>query len=177
MTVKSASYRRFFRNFSLLARRFQVLYSLIVELADPVLIATLQLAAAAVMAAVGWMVQLIVYPAFAAVTSEQWPGHHRRHSQRITWLVAPAMSIELGCALWLAAWSPPGISTATLWGSIMLAGATWLVTAWVAMFHHRVLAASFDELTLRGLLRGNLVRTVCWSAHAVLAAYLVSAVA
>ena len=47
------------------------------------------------MAGLGWIVQLVHYPLFESVGSERFVEYHRRHSERITPIVLPAMSIEL----------------------------------------------------------------------------------
>ena len=46
------------------------------------------LVAAAVLAGVGWVVQLVVYPAFRLVGAREWARYHDRHMRAITRVVA-----------------------------------------------------------------------------------------
>jgi hypothetical protein len=50
-----------------------------------------------------WFVQIVHYPLMSSVGRAEWVEYERRHLRRTTAVVAPAMLIELGCALLLAA--------------------------------------------------------------------------
>ena len=54
-----------------------------------------QLACCAFMAGVIWVVQLILYPAFAQIQSAEFSAFHAKHSQKITFIVGPMMGLEL----------------------------------------------------------------------------------
>lgn len=134
-------------------------------------------AAAWFMAGLGWMVQVVHYPLFAQVGAEAWTAYHADHSRRITPIVLPAMSVELGGALLVALTLPRGSSAVVAWAGVLAAASTWVVTGLGAVPAHGHLAAGFDAATHRRLLRADRLRTVGWTVHGVLAAVLVAAAA
>ena len=54
------------------------------------------------MVGVIWIVQLILYPAFADIGPENFKSFHTRHSNRISFIVGPVMFIDLLTAIILA---------------------------------------------------------------------------
>jgi hypothetical protein len=124
--------------------------------------------AVAALAGVGWVVQLVVYPAFALVGDAEWPDYHRRHQQAITCVV-------------LLPWLVQGVSTVALLlegptlsaiALAVLAAATVVLTAAGAVPAHTRLTAARTPQTLRALLRANLWRTLAWTASAATAAVI-----
>ena len=126
------------------------------------------------MTGLGWMVQAVHYPLFEAVGSESFIDYHRRHSERITPIVFPAMSIELITAGWLVFSRPPGTSAGLVILGFALAASTWLVTALLAVPRHSELASGFDPVSQRRLLRSSWARTAAWSAHGLVVALLLA---
>ena len=126
------------------------------------------------MAGLGWIVQIVHYPLFEAVGSEGFAEYHRRHSERITPVVLPAMSIELITAGWLLFSRPPGTAMALVVVGFLLAASTWLATALLAVPRHAELGSGFDALAHRRLVRSSWVRTIAWSAHGVVVAVLLA---
>ncbi|MBC7462178.1 MAG: hypothetical protein H7287_12525 [Thermoleophilia bacterium] len=137
------------------------------------LVLALQLLAGGVMLGVIWMVQLIVYPAFAHVHRDAWRTHHDTHARRITYIVLPAMAVELCAAVWLVVARPAGIDSALIAANAALIVLLWGTTAFVATRYHRALGAGWDADAIAGLVRANWIRTVLWSARAAVAAALV----
>ncbi len=131
-------------------------------------------AAAWFMAGLGWMVQVVHYPLFALVGAEGWTDYHAAHSRRITPIVLPAMSVQLGGALLIALTLPRDASAVLAWAGFAAALSTWVVTGLGAVPAHGRLAAGFDAEIHRRLLRADRLRTVGWTAHGVLAAILVA---
>ena len=126
----------------------------------------MHLVAVAVLAGVGWVVQVVVYPAFALVGDAEWPEYHRRHQQAIAAVV-------------LLPWAAQGVSTVALLDGhrtppvhalAVLGLATVLLTVAGAVPAHGRLATHRDETLLRTLLRANLARTLAWTAATVIAA-------
>jgi hypothetical protein len=126
------------------------------------------LVAAAVLAGVGWVVQIVVYPAFRLVGDDEWAGFHASHSRGITRVVAVPWLVQgvSTAALLLTALGP---DTAAL---AVLALVTVVATVAAAVPAHGRLAAA-DRTDVTVLLRANLVRTLAWTGSAVLAAALV----
>lgn len=135
------------------------------------------MAAAWFMAGLGAMVQVVHYPLFARVGEAGWSAYHVAHSRRITVLVVPAMSIELGGAVLVVLDRPDGVGAAVALAGAGFALATWVLTGLGAVPAHRVLASSFDRDAHRRLLLADRARTVGWAVHAVLAATMVAAAA
>lgn len=124
------------------------------------------------MAGLGWLIQVVQYPLFASVGRESFAEYHRLHSERITPVVFPAMSIELVTSAWLLFSRPAGTSLALVIAGFALALTTWLATALLAVPRHAELGAGFDSRVHERLVRSSWVRTVAWSAHGVIVAVL-----
>jgi len=135
---------------------------------DAVLIVSL--VSSAMLCGLIWFVQVVHYPLFAAVGTEEFAAYHRRHLSRTTWVVAPLMLLEAATACWLL-WSPPagmGLWVNGLqWG---LAGAVWGLTFFVQVPLHGRLSLGFDGAVIAQLVRGNVSRVVLWSVRVVLLA-------
>lgn len=122
----------------------------------------LHLVATAVLSGVGWIVQVVVYPAFALVGPSEWPAYHRQHLRRIGWVVGPPGLVQ-------------GVSTAALllaspWefaALAVLAAAGVALTLLAAVPAHDGLDADRD---LSRLLRANLLRSLVWTVATVVAA-------
>lgn len=127
-----------------------------------------------------WFVQVVHYPLMARVGEERWIDFELAHTRRATWVVMPAMLVELATAIGLAAaaWGvsvpfvAPGVDR--LSGSIGLA---LVVAIWISTFalqvpcHHR-LERNWCEATQRRLVRTNWLRTWLWSVRGALAALI-----
>jgi hypothetical protein len=83
------------------------------------------LALAAYMTGVIWVVQVVLYPSFALVGEAGWAAYHAAHSRRITPVVAPVMLAHPLVALALLAERPGALAAVNL----ALAGGLLLVTA------------------------------------------------
>ena len=116
----------------------------------------------AVLTGVGWVVQVVVYPAFALVGPGEWPEYHRRHVVRIGWVVGPpwlVQGVSVGMLLLASPWE------FALLGVLAAAGVALTVLA--AVPAHERLDTDRD---LRILLRANLLRSLVWSAATVVSA-------
>lgn len=125
------------------------------------------LVAVAVLAGVGWTVQLVVYPAFALVAEGEWATYHRRHERAITLVVGLPWLAQGGSVVALAVVDGVSVTVAALG---VLALATVVLTVAAAVPAHARLAARRDRADLRGLLRANLARAAAWTASTVVAA-------
>lgn len=120
------------------------------------------------MTGVIWFVQLVHYPLFAAAAGPSFAAYHQRHLSLVTWIVAPAMLVELATGL-LLAWSPPpGVSPWTTTAGLLLLAVIWLSTAFGQVPVHNRLRGGFDAAAHRRLLASNWIRTIAWSARALI---------
>lgn len=120
------------------------------------------------MTGVIWMVQSVHYPMLGKVgtTFEECQSFH---VSRMGPLVGPVMVMELGSAalLWWFGRGEP----------VWTAGLALLVVIWLSTFliqvpKHNRLACGFDAGVHASLVRTNWLRTVLWSARAVMAAWV-----
>jgi len=131
----------------------------------------LQSAATAYLTGLVWFVQGVHYPLLDAVPLSALPGYEARHQRRIGWVVGPPMLIELVTALAGLRWRPPELSAWWAWAGVTLLGVIWASTAFVQVPLHDALEQEPDPARLRGLATSNWVRTVAWSARALLLAW------
>ena len=116
-----------------------------------------------------WFVQLVHYPLMAKVGSEGYRDYQRLHESRTTLAVAPAMFVELGCAVWLALRTPDLVGPWLAWFGLLLAVLLWLSTAFLQVPCHKKLGQGFDAIAHRKLVTTNWLRTALWSARGVIA--------
>ena len=124
------------------------------------------LVAVTALAGIGWVVQAVVYPAFALVGTAEWPAYHRHHTRAITLVVGPPWVAQAVGVVGLAVVDLSAV--AVVLGVLALAGVG--VTVFAAVPAHTALAAVVDPTQLRRLLRANLLRTVVWTTSALVSA-------
>ncbi len=115
-----------------------------------------------------WFVQIVHYPLFAAVGADGFARYEQLHSARTTWVVMPVMLVELATAallLWMADAQTRSLARA---GAALLA-VIWLSTFFLQVPRHSQLTAGFDPAAHAALVSTNWIRTLAWSARAVLA--------
>lgn len=147
----------------------------------PELLILLHFAASAYLAGLIWVIQIVHYPMLTDLDPQRAAAACARHANAITPIVAPAMLIELATAVLLL--PPVGLvqSAASLvpwlWISFALVVVVWISTFAVQVpLHTRLqkqVSGTIDIALVRRLVRTNWVRTVCWSARALLAGWFV----
>ncbi len=118
----------------------------------------IHLAATAGFCALLWVVQVVIYPQMSKVRAEDFQEYHARHTQSITWIVAPLFFAEgLGAAasFWLGWKVQPGWQGASV---LLFAANSALTFLWFVPTHKR-LAGGKDEKLLQRLVRMNCWRT------------------
>ncbi len=111
-----------------------------------------------------WTVQVVVYPLFDGIGSPGFAAWHVAYTTRIGRLVAPLMIAEAGSAIWLF-WQ--GLRTPVFAISLALLAILWISTALIQVPLHRKLAAGFEPISHRRLVRSNWIRTAAWTLRAV----------
>ncbi len=106
-----------------------------------------------------WLVQVLIYPNFLKVAPSQFQAFHQFHSNRISWVVGPAMAIELATAVALY-WQNPTLVFMFNFVSVLI---LWLLTVLVSIPIHNKLQLGFDVNLIQGLIKTNWPRTVIWS--------------
>lgn len=115
-----------------------------------------------------WMVQLVHYPLFAQVGTEQLVAYERAHSARITPLVMPLMLLELAATVWMCLQAPPSMRLFAWLGAGLLA-IVWGSTFFLQVPCHRVLEHQADPAAIRQLVATNWLRTIAWTARGAIA--------
>ena len=124
------------------------------------------------MAGLIWFVQLVHYPLFPFVGASDFVRFEREHTRRVTWIVAPLMSLEALTAIALVAVADGvAIRALTIVGALLVA-IIWASTAFVQVPCHRRLSAGFDPPTARRLVATTWLRTLAWTVRAGLAIVL-----
>jgi hypothetical protein len=121
-----------------------------------------------------WTIQLVHYPLFNQVGSDNYVSYQAGHQWRITTIVLPAMVLELATAGLLLLARPPELP---LWAIVLgavLVGVIWASTLFIQVPQHAVLDRGFNEQAYRALVSTNWIRTAAWSVRGGLALWLVS---
>lgn len=128
-----------------------------------------QVAATCALCGILWIVQVALYPLFDGVGREAFPRYVQRYVRRVTWVVAPAMLVELVAATWLFLDPPEGVALWMPAAGLALVVFAWLVTALVSVPCHDRLRQGFEARTHRRLVSTNWLRTAAWSVRVPLA--------
>ena len=135
---------------------------------------TLQAAATWYMVGVIWLIQLVHYPMFQFLDRAGFKSNHTFHSTAITFVVMPAMLLELVLAavvLWKR--GPLNAPAVVGFGLVVL---IWITTFFVLVpLHKRLQTEGFQPQVHLTLCRWNWLRTLAWSARGVIVAFWLSA--
>jgi uncharacterized membrane protein len=140
---------------------------------DSKIVILLHLFATVFMTGVIWIVQILHYPLFNMVGRENFSAYEAAHTNLITLVVMPAMLLELIFTAIIFFAPPASIPSSLNWLNSVLLGIIWLSTAFLQVPQHAVLSSGFDEKAYRMLVNSNWIRTVAWSAKAVIATSMV----
>lgn len=114
-----------------------------------------------------WFVQVVHYPLFANVGREHFRTYEVLHQRLTTWVVGPAMLMELLTAIMLLRYVPTD-SEVLVWIGVGLVGCTWLVTATLSVPAHQALSFEYSHAAYRKLVLTNWIRTLAWTARGIL---------
>jgi hypothetical protein len=107
-----------------------------------------------------WLVQLVIYPAFADIAPERFVRWQARYTRTISWVVVPLMLAHVGLIAWRLVVAP-GVSVGL--------AAAMVTVAWVATFalavpaHDRLQAGGPENGVIGQLVATNRIRTVAWT--------------
>jgi hypothetical protein len=115
-----------------------------------------------------WFVQLVHYPLFGRIGSEDFVGYEAEHVTRTSRAVVLPMILELASGCTLAFRRPPQIEGFEATIGLVLIGAIWGSTFLLQVPAHRKLAKGFDRGVAALLVSTNWIRTLGWTARAAL---------
>lgn len=131
------------------------------------------LVASAVMTGLIWFVQVVHYPLFAEVGTDESVRYAHEHQRRTSYVVGAPMAVEGVSSLALFALAPEGISRWWAFVGLVLLAVVLGSTVLLQVPAHARLAQRHDEGVVRRLVATNWIRTVGWTLRCVLAAGLV----
>ena len=120
------------------------------------------------------VVQLVHYPLFARVGEGTYEAYQSEHMRRITWIVLPAMTVELVTAVWLVVDPVPGLPAWQTWTGLALVGVIWASTGLLQVPQHARLTSGFDAAAHRRLVRSNWIRTLAWTLRTALVTWMLT---
>ena len=115
-----------------------------------------------------WIVQLVHYPTFEFVDSQNFLAFHQHHTSAITLIVMPLMVAEVGLGLYLVKQQP-----AIYLGPLILVGLIWLSTFLIQVPIHNALGNEKDSFLIQKLVNTNWIRTILWTIKGIWVSYLV----
>ena len=107
-----------------------------------------------------WLVQLVIYPAFASIALERFSRWHAGYTRTVTWIVAPLMLGQAGLIGWLVAVRPGAL---TIIASLSVAVARAVTARGAIPLHDRLQAIGPDPELVRSLVTVNWIRTAAWT--------------
>lgn len=120
-----------------------------------------------------WFVQGVHYPLFARTDAGHSPDYADENQRRTAPVVLPPMLVEAATASLIALTPPPEIGRPVALVGLAMVAALWLSTLLVQMpLHARLKHDGHTPGTVAALVRTNWVRTVLWSARALLAIWM-----
>jgi hypothetical protein len=126
------------------------------------------------MAGLIWFVQIVHYPLMRMVAEYDFAAYQRAHQARVTRIVAPVMFLEaMATALILLAPGGGVTGDPLRWTAAMLLVVSFATTFGVMVPLHAKLARGpdargADGMVLTRLVRLNWIRTIAWSARAMI---------
>ena len=117
-----------------------------------------------VMVGVIWVIQLLHYPSFHFINEKKYIEFQHFHMQRISFIVIPAMLIELASALLLAYFFRSSLTIILL---ALLLG-VWAVTFIFFTNMHQKLTNGYNKSIVDRLIQINWSRTILWSLRLII---------
>ena len=139
----------------------------------PIILLILNAASTWYMVGLIWMVQLVHYPLFSKVGTDNYDTYQRLHQYLTTIAVGPAMLVEAFTAVLLVTYRPANVSVKLVLIGFVLILAIWLSTAFLQVPCHGKLEKGFDESVHRFLVNSNWIRTFAWTLRGALVAWMV----
>lgn len=115
-----------------------------------------------------WVIQAVHYPLFAKIPSEAFAHYEADHQKRISFVVVPAMVLELASAIALVLNPPPSLPINLLVINIILLALIWISTFALQVPLHRNLSRGYDARAIDRLVRTNWIRTLGWTLKTLL---------
>ena len=126
----------------------------------------IHLIATSIMVGVIWVIQLVHYPSFHFIELKQYTTFQRFHMSRISFVVIPAMLIELFTLILFIISTDPIDTLVTVSGLLLVL--IWLMTAVFFSGVHQKLTLGYDKTVVNKLVKLNWGRTLLWTLRLLL---------
>jgi hypothetical protein len=136
---------------------------------DAVALHTAHVVATTAMVGLIWFVQIVHYPLFAAVGTDDFVAYEHAHTARTAWVVGPVMAVEGLAALAIVATADEDLGLVLPLAGLALLAVVQASTVLLQVPAHRALSERADPATMHRLVATNWIRTVGWSARAAVA--------
>ena len=123
-----------------------------------------------------WMVQVVHYPLFAKVGTEQYESYQDSHQSLTTLVVGPPMLVEIITALMLIWYRPAAVPNWLIYTAVAVLAVVWLSTAFIQVPCHEKLTTGFDAAVHSRLVVSNWIRTVGWTVRGALVTWMLMCV-
>ena len=140
------------------------------------LILAAQALASAAMCGLIWFVQVVHYPLFARTDTSHSPDYPDENQRRTAPVVIPPMLVEAASATLIAINPPPAIGQPAALAGLAMVAILWLSTLLVQMpLHAQLKHAGHTPAAVAALVNTNWLRTILWTARALLAIWMLHA--
>ena len=119
-----------------------------------------------------WVIQVVHYPLFAAVGRSEFPAYEASHTRLITMVVGPVMLLELATSMLLLVVRPASVPMWAAAAGLALVAIVWLSTIALQVPAHGRLAQGFVAEAHAMLVHSNWIRTIAWTVHGALCAWM-----
>mgnify|MGYP001229975560 FL=1 len=115
-----------------------------------------------------WVIQLLHYPTFHFIKESDYVEFQHFHMQRISFIVVPAMILELLSAFMLVYY----IRSNLLNLGLIILLVIWLITFVFFTKLHQSLLEGYDKIIVDKLVQINWSRTILWSLRLIILIYI-----
>ena len=126
------------------------------------IVINIHFASTAVMVGVIWVIQLLHYPTFYYIEKNNYSQFQKFHMNRISYIVIPAMVIEMLSGIMLVIINDDFIISFSLLVCI------WIITFVFFTNIHQRLLSKYENTAVEKLVNLNWIRTVFWTVRLVI---------
>ena len=112
--------------------------------------------------------QFITYPTFLSIDKKKFPVYHKKYVNKISFIVAPVMLIELLTLILIAYFSKDFLIIKSLFLLLVI----WLTTFTIMVPSHNKISRAFNKKEINRLINYNWIRTILWSFKLLLIIFL-----
>ncbi len=110
-----------------------------------------------------WTIQIVHYPGFMGVGTQDFLAYQQQHMRTISYVVVPLMLSELAATVFLL-FRTPAFCTKEIYTAAVMVGIIWVTTMLVSSpLHGKLASQGYDTEIIRRLVATNWIRTIAWT--------------